>query len=136
MFWAPGVEPDEQALELAAVVAALELAAVAVVAAAVAAAVAVVVAAVAAACTAAVSRPPERQYCWWRCVGGWMRRQPRLHSSLAPATCFLRAEPEEFILCQEKRRDGGIQQAGLMMENQGDTEEKFRQKEWLKVFTC
>ena len=94
------MEPDEQALVLAAAVAALELAVVAVVVVAVVAAAVVVVvaAAVAAACTVAVSRPPERQYCWWRCVGDWRRRQPRLHLSLAPATCFLRAKPEELIL--------------------------------------
>ena len=101
-LWAPGVEPGEQVLELAAVVAALELAAAAVVVVAVVvvvvaavAAVVVVVAAVAAACTAAASRPPGRQCCWWGCEAGWMRR---LHSSPALAACFLRAEPEAFIL--------------------------------------
>ena len=100
-LWVPGVEPGEQALELAAVVAVLELvvAAVVVAAAAVAAAVVVVVVVVAAvACTAAVSRPPGRQCCWWGCAAGWMRRQLHLRSSPALAACFLRAGPERFIL--------------------------------------
>ena len=104
-LWAPGVEPGEQALELAAVVAVLELVVAAVVVAAaaavaVAAAVVVVVAAAvaAAACTAAVSRPPGRQCCWWGCAAGWMRRQLHLRSSPALAACFLRAGPERFIL--------------------------------------
>ena len=111
---APGVEPGERALELAAVVAALELAAAAVAAVVVVVvvvvAVVVAVAAVAAAaCTAEVSRPPERQCCWWRCAGGWRRRRPRLHSSPALAACSLRAEPADQFVLNLKRRGGRLQ---------------------------
>ena len=89
VLWSPGVEPGEQAQELAVVVAVLEL---------VAAVVVVVVVAVAAACTAAVSRPQERQCCWWRCVEGLWRRQHRPGSSPALATCFLHVEPGGSVL--------------------------------------
>ena len=89
VLWSPGVEPGEQAQELAVVVAVLEL---------VAAVVVVVVVAVAAACTAAVSRPQERPCCWWRCVEGLRRRQHRPGSSPALATCFLHVEPGGSVL--------------------------------------
>ena len=89
VLWSPGVEPGEQAQELAVVVAVLEL---------VAAAVVVVVVVVAAACTAAVSRPQERPCCWWRCVEGLRRRQHRPGSSPALATCFLHVEPGGSVL--------------------------------------
>ena len=91
VLWSPGVEPGEQAQELAVVVAVLELVAAAVV-------VVVVVVAVAAACTAAVSRPQERPCCWWRCVEGLRRRQHRPGSSPALATCFLHVEPGGSVL--------------------------------------
>ena len=105
------MEPGERALELAAVVAALELVAAAVVAVVVVVVAAVVVVAVAAAvaCTAEVSRPPERQCCWWRCAGGWRRRRPRLHSSPALAACSLRAEPADQFVLDLKRRGGRLQ---------------------------
>ena len=89
VLWSPGVEPGEQAQELAVVVAVLEL---------VAAVVVVVVVAVAAACTAAVSRPQERPCCWWRCVEGLRRRQHRPGSSPALATCSLHVEPGGCVL--------------------------------------
>ena len=104
------MEPGERALELAAVVAALELAAAAVAAVVVVVvAVVVAVAAVAAAaCTAEVSRPPERQCCWWRCAGGWRRRRPRPHLSPALVACYLRAEPaDQFVL--NLKRGGRLQ---------------------------
>ena len=110
VLWSPGVEPGEQAQELAVVVAVLELVAAAVVVVVVVVAVVVAVAAVAAAaCTAEVSRPPERQCCWWRCAGGWRRRRPRPHSSPALAACSLRAEPADQFVLNLKRRGGRLQ---------------------------